>query len=86
MDGGLGGETVDYYIDIDGKRTLAKSPDHLPRVGESISLKPWGKVRAQRYLVARIEWAIWQEESPAYFNRPRQVVLFLEPETIPGEE
>ena len=31
MDGGLGGETVDYYIDIDGKRTLAKSPDQIGR-------------------------------------------------------
>ena len=69
---------MDYYIDYDGKRTLAKSPDHMPRVGEYMNLTQYGRVRAVRVVVRRIEWTIGQEESQAYYNRPRQVVLFVE--------
>jgi hypothetical protein len=77
---------MDYYLDVDGKRTLAKSPDYLPRVGEAIVLTHFGKVRAQRHLVTRVEWAIAQEESPAYFNRPKHVVVYVEPETATTAE
>lgn len=73
--------TMDYYLDVGGKRTLAKSPDYLPRIGETILLTPYGKVRAQRHLVTRVEWAIAQDENPAYYNRPKHVVVFAEPET-----
>ncbi len=71
---------MDYYIDVDGKRTLAKSPDYLPRVGETLLLTTYGKVRSQRHVVTRVEWVIAQEESPAYFNRPKHVVVHVEPE------
>lgn len=70
---------MDYFIEFEGKRVLAKSPDHIPRQGEVIHLTQYGRVRASRVMVQRVEWTIVQEESPAYFNRPRQVVLFVEP-------
>lgn len=76
----------EYYLEIEGRRTLAKSFDHMPRVGESMLVTNYGRVRASRFVVSRIEWAISQEESPAYFNRPRQVVLFLEPDGLPEHE
>lgn len=69
----------EYIIEIDGKRIPAKSFDHLPQVGETVWITLYGKIRATRYTVKRIEWAIAQEESPAYFNRPKQVVIQLEP-------
>ncbi|MDK9698187.1 MAG: hypothetical protein OEL76_17565 [Siculibacillus sp.] len=70
----------EYFIEVDGKRILAKSLDHLPRVGETVWLTLYGKVRAASYKVTRLQWSIAQEESPAYFNRPRQVVIHLEPD------
>jgi len=70
----------EYFIEIDGKRTLAKSFDHVPRVGEHVWITAYGRVRAARHVVSRIEWSIAQEESPAYFNRPRSVVIYLEAE------
>jgi len=79
-------DAMDYYIDVAGRRTLAKSPDHLPRVGETLLLTSWGRVRAQRHLVTRIEWVISQEESPQYYNRPKQVVVFAEPEALTTDE
>jgi len=77
---------TDYYIEVAGKRTLAKAPEYMPRVGESILLTNYGRVRASRYVVARIEWAIAQEESPTYFNRPKHAVLYLEPQDGPATE
>jgi hypothetical protein len=77
---------MDYYIDVAGRRTLAKSPDQLPRIGETLLLTPYGRVRAHRHLVTRIEWAVAQDESPQYFNRPKQVVVFVEPEALTTEE
>jgi len=71
----------EYVLEIDGKRIPAKAFDHLPRVGESVWITFYGKVRATRHKVTRVEWSIAQEESPAYFNRPRQVVIQLEPES-----
>lgn len=71
---------TDYYIDVAGKRTLAKAPEYLPRLGEHVLLTTFGRVRASRYVVARVEWVIAQEESPAYFNRPKHAVVFLEPQ------
>lgn len=71
---------TDYYIDVGGKRTLAKAPDEMPHRGDTILLATYGRLRASRYVVVRVEWMISQDESPAYFNRPKQVVLFLEPE------
>ncbi len=76
----------EYYLEIDGRRTLAKSFDHMPRVGESMLVTSYGRVRASRHVVSRIEWSIAQEESPAYFNRPRQVVVFLEPDGLAEPE
>ncbi len=76
---------MDYFIEFEGKRVLAKSPDHIPRVGEHIYLTQYGRVRAFRVVVQRVEWTIVQEESPAYYNRPRQVVLFVEAAELPPE-
>ena len=70
----------DYYIEVEGRRTPAKALDHIPRAGEIVWLTPYGRVRATRHVVVRVEWSIAQEESAAYFNRPRQVVIHLEPE------
>ena len=69
---------MDVYFDVGGKRVLAKSPEELPRVGETVLLTPYGRLRVGRYVVARVEWSVAQEESPSYFNRPKQCVLFLE--------
>ena len=68
----------EYFIEIDGKRTVAKAFDHLPNVGDTVMVTLYGKLRATRHVVRRIEWAIAQEESPAYFNRPKQVVIHLD--------
>jgi len=70
----------EYFSEIDGKRILAKSLDHLPRVGETVWVTFFGKVRATPHVVTRLVWSIAQEESPAYFNRPRQVVIHLDSE------
>lgn len=77
---------MDYYLDVGGKRTLAKSPDYLPRVGETLLLTLYGRVRAVRHVVTHVEWVIAQEESPQYFNRPKHVVVFAEPETVTTAE
>ena len=69
---------MDVYYDVGGKRTLAKNPEVMPRVGETILMTPYGRLRAGRFTVARIEWSVAQEESPSYFNRPKQCVIFLE--------
>ena len=71
---------TEFYFDLDGRRMPFRQPEVLPRVGETILLTPFGRVRATRHLVQRVEWAIAQEESPAYFNRPKFVVVYLEPE------
>jgi hypothetical protein len=71
---------MDVFFEVGGKRTAAKMPEMLPRVGETVLLTPYGRVRAGRFTVARIEWSVAQEESPTYFNRPRQCVLHLQPE------
>lgn len=71
---------MDFYLEIAGKRTVAKVPEYLPRVGEHVLLTMYGRVRAQRFVISRIEWSIAQEESPSYFNRPKQAVMYLEPE------
>lgn len=71
---------MDVYFEVGGKRTIAKIPEFLPRVGETLLLTPFGRLRAGRYTVARIEWSVAQEESPNYFNRPKQCVLHLEPD------
>lgn len=76
---------LDVYYEVAGKRTLAKMPEYMPRVGESILLSLYGRVRATRHTVVRIEWTVAQEESPAYFNRPKQCVLYLEPDGSPAE-
>lgn len=72
---------LDVYYEVGGKRTLAKAPEYLPRIGESVILTAFGRVRATRHTVTRIEWTVAQEESPTYFNRPRQCVIHLEPES-----
>ncbi|MCE1235680.1 MAG: hypothetical protein LWW93_04915 [Hyphomicrobiales bacterium] len=77
---------IDVHYEVAGKRVLAKMPEFMPRIGETILLTPFGRVRAQRYTVARIEWSVAQEESPTYFNRPKQCVLFLEPEGDAADE
>lgn len=71
---------TDIHYEVAGKRMLGKMPEFLPRIGETILLTQFGRVRAHRFTVVRIEWSVAQEESPAYFNRPRQCVLHLEPE------
>lgn len=77
---------IDVHYEVAGKRMVGKMPEILPRIGETILLTPFGRVRAHRYTVARIEWSVSQEESPAYFNRPRQCVIYLEPEGEAAEE
>lgn len=69
---------MDVFFEVGGKRTIAKAPEFLPRVGDTLLLTPYGRLRAGRFTVARIEWSVAQEESPNYFNRPKQCVLFLE--------
>lgn len=76
----------EYFIEIDGRRTPAKSFDHMPRVGEAVWVTPYGRLRATRHVVRAIEWSIAQEESPAYYNRPKQVVIRLEPDQLGAEE
>lgn len=73
----------EYFLDVEGKRTVAKAFDHVPRVGEYVWLTNYGRVRAVRHAVVRVEWAIAQEESPAYFNRPKSVVIYLEADPKP---
>lgn len=77
---------LDVYYEVGGKRILAKAPEYLPRVGECIVLTFYGRVRAMRHKVTRVEWTIAQEESPTYFNRPRQCVVYLEPENAGAED
>lgn len=72
---------TDYAYDLDGKRFPFKAPEHLPREGDTILLTLFGRVRASRCVVTRIEWSIAQEESPAYFNRPRAVIVYLSGDT-----
>lgn len=76
----------EYFIEVDGRRTPAKAFDHLPQVGDGVWLTPYGRIRATRHVVRGIEWSIAQEESPAYFNRPKQVVIRLEPDPLGGDE
>ena len=71
---------MDVIFEVGGKRTVAKMPEVLPRIGETILLTPYGRIRAGRFVVSRIEWSVAQEESPNHYNRPRQCVLFLHPE------
>lgn len=68
---------TDFYYDLDGKRFPFKAPEYLPREGDCVLLTLYGRVRASRCVVTRVEWSVAQEESPAYFNRPKAVTVFL---------
>ena len=70
---------LDVVYDIAGKRIPAKMPEFLPRVGDVLILTAYGRVRAIRHVVTRIEWTAAQEESPAYFNRPKLCSIHLSP-------
>lgn len=68
---------LEVAYDIAGKRVPAKMPEFMPRVGDVVILTSYGRVRAIRHVVTRIEWTVAQEESPAYYNRPKLCTIHL---------
>ncbi|NLH79960.1 MAG: hypothetical protein GX458_03830 [Phyllobacteriaceae bacterium] len=70
---------LEVVYDIAGKRIPAKMPEFMPRVGDVLILTAYGRVRTVRHTVTRVEWTAAQEESPAYFNRPKLCTLYLAP-------
>jgi len=68
---------LEVCYDIAGKRIPAKMPEFMPHVGDVLILTAYGRVRAVRHVVTRIEWTVAQEESPAYFNRPKLCTIHL---------
>ncbi len=75
---------MDLFYDLDGRRLLGRMPETLPRIGETMVMTRYGRVRPERWVVKGIDWILAQEEGAQHFNRPKTVVIRLVQEAGPG--